>query len=247
MTVISHRHQFVFIKTRKTAGSSLELALAKHAGPDDVITPVAEGQRKELGFPGPQNDRFLDNVRPGAVIRGLQGYADDPLAGERTWLQALRDATPSFYHQHMSARHVRQQLGGQRWARYFTFTVERNPWALAVSRYRFRHKRGKAPESFREFLDSGIMARKSNFKLYADGERPMVDYIVRMEHLAEDLAEVSDRIGYPENLAELIQGIHAKSGDGKVDYRTYYDGACCEIVARECAREIELMGYTFEP
>ena len=39
MTVISHRHRFAFIKTRKTAASSLELALAKHAGPDDAPQP----------------------------------------------------------------------------------------------------------------------------------------------------------------------------------------------------------------
>ena len=245
MTIVSHRYQFAFIKTRKTAGSSLELALAKHAGPDDVITPVEERRRRELGYPGPQNDRFLKNARPAAVMRGLQGYGDDPLAGRRRWTQTLRDAVPSFYHQHMSAKHVRQQLGAQRWDHYFTFTVERNPWALAVSRYRYRHKQGKAPDSFRAFLDSGIMARKSNFKLYADGERPLVDFIARFEHLEEDIAEISRRIGYPENLAELVAGIHAKSSGGGVDYRSYYDDACREIVARECAREIAQMGYEF--
>jgi len=36
--IASHRHRFVFVKTRKTAGTSLEIALSRHCGPDDVVT-----------------------------------------------------------------------------------------------------------------------------------------------------------------------------------------------------------------
>jgi len=36
--IISHKHKFIFFKTRKTAGSSLQVALAQHCGPDDIIT-----------------------------------------------------------------------------------------------------------------------------------------------------------------------------------------------------------------
>src|SRR5205814_10051869 len=44
---ISHKHKFIFIKTVKTAGTSLEVLLAQHCGPDDVLTlfdPPIEGQ-----------------------------------------------------------------------------------------------------------------------------------------------------------------------------------------------------------
>ncbi len=30
--IISHRHSFVFVKTTKTAGTSVEIALSKHCG-----------------------------------------------------------------------------------------------------------------------------------------------------------------------------------------------------------------------
>lgn len=36
--IISHKHKFIFFKTRKTAGSSIQVALAEHCGPDDIIT-----------------------------------------------------------------------------------------------------------------------------------------------------------------------------------------------------------------
>ena len=36
--IVSHKHKFIFFKTRKTAGSSIQVALANHCGPDDIIT-----------------------------------------------------------------------------------------------------------------------------------------------------------------------------------------------------------------
>lgn len=57
--IVSHLHRFVFIKTRKTAGSSIEAALAPYLGPDDIVT----GSESE-GLPR-QNcpDHFTEHVR----------------------------------------------------------------------------------------------------------------------------------------------------------------------------------------
>lgn len=38
--IISHKNKFIFIKTEKTAGTSIEIALSKYCGGDDVITPI---------------------------------------------------------------------------------------------------------------------------------------------------------------------------------------------------------------
>lgn len=37
---ISHEHRFMLIKTRKTAGTSVEIALSRSCGPDDIIRPI---------------------------------------------------------------------------------------------------------------------------------------------------------------------------------------------------------------
>ncbi|MEM7193183.1 MAG: hypothetical protein AAF405_10065, partial [Pseudomonadota bacterium] len=39
--IISHKHKFIFLKTKKTAGTSVELALSQICGESDVITPLA--------------------------------------------------------------------------------------------------------------------------------------------------------------------------------------------------------------
>lgn len=38
--LVSHKHRFIFIKTRKTAGTSVEVELAKIMVPTDLVTPV---------------------------------------------------------------------------------------------------------------------------------------------------------------------------------------------------------------
>jgi hypothetical protein len=37
--VISHRHRFIFVKTARTAGTSIEIFLSTHCGAGDVLTP----------------------------------------------------------------------------------------------------------------------------------------------------------------------------------------------------------------
>ena len=66
--IVSHRHRFIFIKTRKTASTSIEIALSQFCGPEDIITPIHpddEAIRRSLGYPGPQN--FL--MQPGRYSR----------------------------------------------------------------------------------------------------------------------------------------------------------------------------------
>ncbi len=38
--LISYDHRFIFVKTRKAAGTSVEIELAKVMGERDVVTPI---------------------------------------------------------------------------------------------------------------------------------------------------------------------------------------------------------------
>lgn len=58
--VVIHRkeHGLLFFKPKKTAGTSVEIALSCNAGPDDIVTPilpVEEAKRHGLGGQFPAN------------------------------------------------------------------------------------------------------------------------------------------------------------------------------------------------
>ena len=51
--IINHRYKFIFLSTRKTAGTSIEIALSQFCDASDIITPIAEEDeavRKESCF-----------------------------------------------------------------------------------------------------------------------------------------------------------------------------------------------------
>ncbi|MDZ4737308.1 MAG: hypothetical protein SGJ07_13260, partial [Rhodospirillaceae bacterium] len=70
--IVSYEHGYIFIKTVKVAGTSVEMALSSYCGPDDVITPVHP----------------RDEVRRGLKMRRPQNFALDP-ALERAYADAI--------------------------------------------------------------------------------------------------------------------------------------------------------------
>jgi len=76
--IISHKHKFIFVKTTKTAGTSIEIALSSICGEMDIITPITpvdEKTRIELGYRGAQNymdGKFYNHI-PAKKIRELAG------------------------------------------------------------------------------------------------------------------------------------------------------------------------------
>ena len=80
--IISHEHKFIFLKTKKTAGTAIEAALSELCGPRDVITPYREeSEADRKGLP-PQNYRI-----------------DHPLKPKRPLLRRLLMRPERYYHQ----------------------------------------------------------------------------------------------------------------------------------------------------
>ena len=70
--IVSHARKFIFVKTRKTSVTSMEVSLSHVCGPEDIITPISfedELVRLDMGATLPQNyggrgeDRYRDMIR----------------------------------------------------------------------------------------------------------------------------------------------------------------------------------------
>ncbi len=67
--IISHKHRFIFVKTFKTAGTSIEVFLSRHCGPHDVLTPIVPHVEPHRA----RNDDGYFNHMPAAEIRDRVG------------------------------------------------------------------------------------------------------------------------------------------------------------------------------
>ena len=65
--IISHKHEFIFIHTRKTAGSAIKCSLAKYLGPDDIVVGSIN-EYFEKNLPVPLN---IQNFLESFLIRNL--------------------------------------------------------------------------------------------------------------------------------------------------------------------------------
>ncbi len=229
--IVSHEHRLIFLKTRKTAGTSVEIALSDFAGPQDVITaidPADEEIRRKRGGRGPQNNRL--------PLRAYGGRK----AAKRLLAHGIRA------YNHMPASEVRRVVGSEVWDNYFKFSIERNPWDAVVSQYHWRNRsvpREQWPD-LAEFLTTRhVRLLAHNVDIYSLGGTPSVDHLCRFESLEEDLERVQQAVGLPDAL-ELP---HAK-GHTRADprnYREIYSDADRATVGRMFQRTIAATGYEF--
>jgi hypothetical protein len=228
--ICSRRHGFLFLKTTKTAGTSVELGLAGICGPEDVITrltPQDEVLRRQLGVPGPQNDRFpLSAWRAGDLWR------------------FLREGHKKKFYNHIGAAEARTLLGEAGWGSSFKFAIERNPWDRLLSFFHWQQSRNAA-ETLESFVARGAVERmhERGWGLYTVGERLAVDRVIRFEALDQELARIAAELGFaPVVLPRAKSGLRS-------DRRPYQEVLGADVrdrVARICAPEIEMMDYRFD-
>lgn len=228
--IISHRHKFVFIKTRKTAGTSIEILLSSICGEDDIITPISpkdEELRKQLGF------------------RGAQNFAVDKKYHSRFewYLQGLRSERKHFKN-HLTGQQVRQWIDQDIWNNYYKFSIERNPFDKVLSLYHYAGGDEKFG-SFATFIDSGMMRGCMDFDHYTYGGVPILDQVFQYENLKNAMSEIEERLQhhFPKDISEL----KTKSGfrKKKLPYQEVISDDERSKIELAFAREIKFFNYQF--
>jgi hypothetical protein len=241
--IVSHRHRLIFVRPRKVASSSLEIALAALTGPGDLLTPQTDRDSKGQG-------EVPEGVRP----RFFHGFD--------------RNGLPIFIGGHDPVAKAFRALG-TRLDDYLIVTAERNPWDRAVSMFYWSQRRNDMRQrpvdaqvaAFRAYVRQSRNALAwrvtppfvpqphralSQTYLYMLDGVPVVDVILRFERLAEDIDALSQRLGLAVPLE--IDGIRAKTGyrdAASRDLDAFYDDETRRIIAQACAWEIAQLGYEY--
>ena len=255
--IISPSHNFIFLHSRKTAGSSVSAALNKYLGSQDIQIgawpdAIAAGGRINSATRKIVLSSLRATLVP-TIKHSLQTgrFAIPP--------QAVNQAVRQHYRKrglvggaHSLAKDV-QRFDPELWAKAFKFCFVRNPWSHAVSDYHWRCSQKKCNTvGFTEFLyrlqdplrpDPEDLRPPivSNWQIYTIDDKIAVDHVARYENIDQELAYIGKKIGLDIN----IRNIHAKGGIRKKQrpIESYYDDEAIELVRELYRAEIEAFNY----
>lgn len=228
--IVSHKHRFIFLKTRKTAGTSIEIALSALCGEHDIITPIDaddEAVRKAHGGRGPQHYK-------------LSWQAHTPAECVRTALGKPRKQ----YYNHMPAAEAKALLGDTVWNTYYKFCFERNPWDKVLSQF-FALGGYDRFGSVKAYLTGGEVARIWGYDLYSIKRHLAVDKVYKYEEMDESLAHIGITLAL--DAPPVLPEIKAKGArrSNRQPYQALLNQEEKELVEVIFAREIRLLGYQF--
>ena len=132
------------------------------------------------------------------------------------------------------------------WKSYFTFCVERNTWDRLVSLYFWaQHKKGRSI-NFQEFMQLYRTKEFKNINLYtSDNKKLLVNRILRYENLDKEFEQVCTKLGIPFNGWKESERIKGKTRPKQAKYKNFYTPEQVQLIKKEFANEISLMGYEF--
>ncbi len=226
--IISHKYRYIFVKTRKIAGTSVEMYLNKFRRGDDIFTPISSNHEKHY----PQNYTGTFNL-----ISELNN----------TQFKYARTSISDFVYKkkfwnHIPGLLIKSRIDPKTWDEYYKFTIERNPWDKIISHYKWKTRKNQNTRDFNVYLNKGDFPK--DFDRYTDLKgNIIVDKIIRYENLDIELNEVFNEFRIPFS-GKL--NIYAKSGlREKKSYQDYYNDESKKIVANLYKEEISKFNYKF--
>ena len=218
--IISHKLKVIFIKTKKVAGTSFEIALSKYCGDRDIITPIStddEQLRKDMGYICAQNYKKLD--RPHNEVKFSNLFT--------------KDIKEEIYYNHMDALSIKNLIPSDIWDNYLKVSIVRDPCEVVLSRYFYDHAYNKdllqqLPQSNMDIgagqpisLPKGVLSFKdyvygcsdtilsdNNNITHINGIN-VIDYIIKYENLQQDISLLEKKINTP-GLYQTFTRMNAK-------------------------------------
>ena len=228
--IINHTHKFIFIKTQKTASTSIEIALSGLCTKDDVLTPISvsdESVRKELGYLSPINYKIP-----------FRFYS------KRDLVVFLISGKRKAYYNHMSCSEIKNLIGDNKYDDYYKFCFERNPYDKAISL--FYHQGGfKKWDSIEQFIKDGELGVIKGFDQYTINKIIAVDDIFKFENIPEALIKISNKLNLKETLKLPKKRLKSQFRKDKRPYKEVLSEKEKNLIDSIWAREKHLMGYNF--
>lgn len=236
--IFSRRHHFIFLANRKTASTSIAIALSEVCGPSDVIAPLGKDEqfRTAAGFRAPQH--FIPwNQKP--LYYGLR------IQRKLTGRSIDRELRRIGFHTHMTAAQAIQLTGEQSWDQAFKFCFIRNPWDRAISQYFWEIRDHPDPISLDAFIDGDALTRAAqrSREIYTIDNAIAVDRLCRFEAINDELETIYRELSIP--FKPTLPKAKTQYRQDRRHYRDVLNQDQATRIANIFAEEIELGRYTY--
>lgn len=221
--ILLKKENLLFLKPRKVAGTSFEIALSRFAEDNDIITPISpndEQTRSVLGFPGPRNFR----------VEGRQVFKN-----------------------HITALEFKKKTSATCWSKSKKISIIRNPFDVYVSLFFYKHGLSADISQLSNWYlnGDGVAFIGVNHKQYFINEKLIIDYFIRYEHLRHDILNLE--LNHPplSGLYNTFSSIKAKSGVRKpstTNLEMVYSEhkELKETIKKQHKFEIDYFGYSVD-
>ncbi len=159
--IVSHQHRFIYIKSFKTASTSVQYALARHCGEGDIVTAI-------------RGCRELEHLPPSYV-------STNEIGGHLPWKKVREMVFPEEWHLYLKVVNVRNPWDMMvSWFHTKMEHLHEQVPGMPVT---------GMPTNFTEFVGWHLQENccPVNMEMWLDGSVPWADFIVRYESLQYDI------------------------------------------------------------
>ena len=232
--IVSYKNKFIFIKTAKTAGTSMTMYLSHFCGEGDLITNLKKEEveyAKSHGYQIPHGFRtHIESYR--LYVWKLIKYFQSDQKDKKTSSRKVR--------KNLSAYSANLYLGQEVWNTYFKFCFERNPFDKAVSLYYWHTRDLKIRPEINEYIQKADRSKLSNWHLYTIDDQVAVDFVGRYENLDVDVRIIAEKLGLPDHSLPNAKGT---SHTNHQHYSQILNAESKSYIENMCAKEIEMFKY----
>ena len=244
--LISHLKKFIFLKSRKTAGTSVEIYFERFCIPETDYRISDERPRESVTSHG--------IVAPRGVKISLSDH--EKLLNSNSWTE------------HMWAFDIRKKIGQHLWDEYHKFSIVRNPFDKVISSFWFakhistkfdtlsqqeetirffvKHKDYDIVEQFRLYVRKRLPLSPAfnDINVYSIDGRFVADSFLRYENLHEGIMCICSTLDIPYEPERLLR-FKSDIRDNTVLPRDLYDEKTRSVVANLFALELKSFEYEF--
>ena len=204
----------------KTAGTSLEIALASFCDENDIISTdedVEENLKKKLSRGGQNNLYKIPRISYKNLKHNIFQLIKIVLIKLgikfNHKVKFINFLNKEKFYSHIPAKNVKQMINKNIWDSYYKFTVIRDPVDQIISYYYWCNKSEteRLKNSFEVFVKKYSKEFFSKQKdIYTYENNIIVDKCIIFENFKEELNELSKKLKLPKNLFEIFDKIRTK-------------------------------------